>query len=134
MSTVTVDAAALRTVLAALNGPSHHIRELQATRSLKALGHYSPIDTLIEQFNAQVKPAAQNPANASREYYFALRDSHASGAEESYFGARPQHDNDERRTGFNDGFDRGFDAAEAIFNPPPALPTGHAVRAKGGTA
>lgn len=56
--TVTVDAAALREVLAALQGPGHMIRELQIARRLHTLGHPSPIETLIEQFHAQ---AAKGP-------------------------------------------------------------------------
>lgn len=59
--TITVDASALRQVLAALIGPAHLIRELQATRSLHKLGHPNPIDILLEQFNAQ---AAKEPTNA----------------------------------------------------------------------
>lgn len=47
--TVTVDAAALRQVLAALIGAEHEIRELQFTRSL---GN-SPIDLLVRQYNEQ---------------------------------------------------------------------------------
>jgi hypothetical protein len=47
--TVTVDAKALRELLVALNGPAHHIRELQVTRGFMD----NPIDTLIEEFNAQ---------------------------------------------------------------------------------
>lgn len=56
-ATVTVDAADLREILVALNGPAHYIRELQVIRSL---GN-NPIDRLIEQFNAQVAP--QEPSN-----------------------------------------------------------------------
>lgn len=47
MKTVTVDADALRQVLQALNGPGHHIRELQAIRGLGD----SPIDKLVEDYN-----------------------------------------------------------------------------------
>lgn len=56
METVTVDAKALHSVLVALNGPGHLIRELQATRNLHAMGddYANPIETLVEQFNAQV--------------------------------------------------------------------------------
>lgn len=50
-ATVTVSADALRQVLQALIGPGHHIRELQATRSLHKLGHPNPIETLLEQYN-----------------------------------------------------------------------------------
>lgn len=45
---VSVDAASLRQVLLALQGPPHLIRELQAIRSLPG----SSIDVLIYQFNA----------------------------------------------------------------------------------
>lgn len=48
---VPVDAAALRQVLVALNGPGHYIRELMAIRDL---GN-SPIDALLEQFNEAIK-------------------------------------------------------------------------------
>jgi hypothetical protein len=48
--TVTVSAVDLRAVLMAAVGPPHLIRELQAIR---ILGN-SPIDRLVEQFNAQV--------------------------------------------------------------------------------
>jgi hypothetical protein len=44
-----VDAAALRQVLQALNGPGHHIRELQVCRGLPD----SPIEKLVAEFNAQ---------------------------------------------------------------------------------
>lgn len=54
---VSVSAKALRSVLTALNGPPHHIRELQALRGSglsKLTGDVSPIDTLVEQFNAEI--------------------------------------------------------------------------------
>ena len=50
MEKVYVDADALRSVLQALNGPGHLIRELQVIRSLGD----SPIDLLIKQFNEQM--------------------------------------------------------------------------------
>lgn len=50
--TITVDRKALHTVLQALVGPGHLIRELQHTRSLHKMGHPNPIDTLIEQYEA----------------------------------------------------------------------------------
>ena len=53
LSTVTVDAVALHTVLQALVGPPHYIRELQAIRGL--LGNKNAIDVLIDQFNEQLK-------------------------------------------------------------------------------
>lgn len=56
---ITVDAAALRQVLQALVGPAHYIRELQTTRSLHALGHPNPIETLVEQFNTWAATQAQ---------------------------------------------------------------------------
>jgi hypothetical protein len=53
MEKVYVDADALRSVLQALNGPGHLIRELQVIRSLGD----SPIDLLIKQFNEQMSSA-----------------------------------------------------------------------------
>lgn len=64
--TVTVDGQALRQVLVALVGQPHHIRELQATRSLHKLGYPNPIDILIEQFNAAVGPQAPKPSPAAQ--------------------------------------------------------------------
>lgn len=52
---VLVDGLALRQILVALNGPAHHIGELQATRSLHRLGHANAIETLMEQFNSQAQ-------------------------------------------------------------------------------
>lgn len=54
---VAVDAEALRTLLRALNGPEHHIRELQATRDLDRLPgqERNPINLLQEQFESQLK-------------------------------------------------------------------------------
>lgn len=60
---VTVSYEPLRQILQAINGPAYLIRELQAIRSL---GN-SPIDRLIEEFNAEVKrmnEAAGAPAAA----------------------------------------------------------------------
>lgn len=51
-TTITVDRKALYTVLQALVGPGHLIRELQFTRSLHKVGHPNPIEILIEQFQA----------------------------------------------------------------------------------
>lgn len=51
---VSVDAAALRTVLQALTGPAHHIRELQATRSIAALTGDDPIGVLIDDYQAAI--------------------------------------------------------------------------------
>jgi len=53
METVTVNAQALRTVLEALNGPSHLIRELQVIRNLS--GHECPINRLINEYNNALK-------------------------------------------------------------------------------
>lgn len=59
MKTVTVNANALRSVLAALIGPGHLIRELQATRSIDALtGTENPINQLVREFNEQVDKEA----------------------------------------------------------------------------
>jgi hypothetical protein len=56
---VSVDAKALRQLLEAVTGPGHHIRELQATRSLHALGYPNPIDTLLDSFNAAIAAATE---------------------------------------------------------------------------
>jgi len=52
---ITVDAEPLRQVLQALVGSPFAIRELQATQHLHALGHPSPIQALLEQYNEWVK-------------------------------------------------------------------------------
>lgn len=52
MDKLTVSAEPLRTILQALIGPPHHIRELQATRRLPASMAGNPIDVLIAEFNA----------------------------------------------------------------------------------
>lgn len=57
METVTVNAAALRKVLNALNGAGHEIRELQVIRNLP--GEKSPIDILIDEYNAAADAARQ---------------------------------------------------------------------------
>lgn len=57
METVTVNATALRTVLNALNGAGHEIRELQVIRNLP--GGKSPIDILINEYNAAASVAQQ---------------------------------------------------------------------------
>lgn len=50
--TVAVDAEALRSVLKALIGPPHHIRELQATVDIAHLmNEPHPIATLVRQYN-----------------------------------------------------------------------------------
>jgi hypothetical protein len=46
-SKILVDAAALRQLLVAINGPAHYIRELQVIRSLGD----SPIDLLVDEYN-----------------------------------------------------------------------------------
>jgi hypothetical protein len=60
-NTTTVSADALRTVLSALCGPGHLIRELQATRGIDALtGSENPINQLVREANeqaAQARPA-----------------------------------------------------------------------------
>lgn len=53
MKTVTVNADALRQVLQALNGPSHHIAELQSTRN--PIFKDNPINILIDEFNAAIQ-------------------------------------------------------------------------------
>lgn len=54
--TVTVEAKALKTVLDALVGPPHLIRELQALygSKLEMLSSQSPIKALIDQYHDQV--------------------------------------------------------------------------------
>lgn len=64
MEKVTVSAAALREVLMALNGPSHYIRELQATRG-PLIGDNNPINILCDEFNAAVR--AHNEAQAAAD-------------------------------------------------------------------
>jgi hypothetical protein len=56
---ISVDKRALRQLLEAVTGPGHHIRELQATRSLHALGYPNPIDTLIDSYNAAIAAQGQ---------------------------------------------------------------------------
>lgn len=53
MQTVTVDANALKTVLKALAGQPHEIRELLAMRSLP--GDDNPIVKLIQNYNEQAQ-------------------------------------------------------------------------------
>lgn len=68
METVTVNATALRSLLQALNGPGHLIRELQVTRETpgrEGLFADNPIDTLIREFNEQVTASASAPAAAN---------------------------------------------------------------------
>jgi len=60
---IYVDADALREVLVALNGPGHHIHELQATRG--TLLFDNPIDKLVTNYNdaiARAKAAAETEA------------------------------------------------------------------------
>jgi hypothetical protein len=54
MDKVTVSAEALSDLLDALNGPSHHIRELQATRG-PLVGDKNPINILVEEWNKNVE-------------------------------------------------------------------------------
>jgi hypothetical protein len=49
---IEVDAAALKRVLAALAGPPHLIREIQATRHLPALGIHNPFAVLLAEYEA----------------------------------------------------------------------------------
>jgi hypothetical protein len=56
---IPVDSKALLSVLQALNGPGHLIRELQFTRG-PIVGDDNPINKLVEEFNAWV--TAQNEA------------------------------------------------------------------------
>lgn len=52
MEKISVDKEALRKVLEALNGPSHLIRELQATRG-PLVGESNPINVLVREYNEQ---------------------------------------------------------------------------------
>lgn len=63
METVTVDASALRSVLQALMGPSHHVMELWATQSLPD----SDVAKLVGQFNAAVESARAPTSTADGE-------------------------------------------------------------------
>ena len=57
MSTTPVNTEALLQVLQALNGHGHHIRELQATRSIASLtGSPNPIDVLIKDYRQSLVP------------------------------------------------------------------------------
>lgn len=49
-----VSRGAIVTLLNAVNGPSHHIRELQATRGLP-IGPENPINTLIAEVKEQLE-------------------------------------------------------------------------------
>lgn len=57
---LVVDANALKQVLAALIGPSHYIRELQATRNLP--GDDNPINVLTQQYNDWAISQMKNPS------------------------------------------------------------------------
>lgn len=48
---IIVNATALRALLAALNGPAHHIREIQATTN-PLVDPSNPIVVLTNEFNA----------------------------------------------------------------------------------
>lgn len=50
--TVSVSADVLRSLLQAVNGPAHYIRELQATRGID---ESNPINVLISEYNAAVE-------------------------------------------------------------------------------
>lgn len=65
METVTVNADALRKILQALNGPPHHIRELQAIRNLP--GYDCPITLLTEEYNAAVHEHNKEAPNLKGE-------------------------------------------------------------------
>lgn len=62
---IEVDAAALRAVLVALNGPDHLIRELQATCG--ELFPDNPITKLVIEFNAWVDLQNLAAAPAGKE-------------------------------------------------------------------
>lgn len=58
---VPVDAHALCAVLQALNGPPHHIREMQATMSLPvSMCPDHPIRTLVTEFNTWFAERSQS--------------------------------------------------------------------------
>ena len=52
---IAVSEDALRSVLQELNGPDHHIRELQYTRNIGKLTGDHPILILIDEFNAEME-------------------------------------------------------------------------------
>ena len=54
MKAITVNAEALRQILAALVGPGHLIRELQFTRG-PMVGKDNPINILVAEYNAAVE-------------------------------------------------------------------------------
>lgn len=58
---ITVDAAALHSVLEALNGSPHRIRELQATRDKPPILEGNPIDKLIAQYNEWSRNDGRKP-------------------------------------------------------------------------
>ena len=49
--TIAVNRKALHRLLAALNGPEHYIREIQATRTPDIIGFDNPINILIGEYN-----------------------------------------------------------------------------------
>jgi hypothetical protein len=59
---VSVSADALYSVLQALNGPGHLIRELQFTRDAPPIMTGNPIDTLIRDYNEAVAKASTEPS------------------------------------------------------------------------
>lgn len=66
MDKITVSAESLRQVLQALNGPGHHIRELQATRG-PLVGDNNPINILVNEFNQAVDSASAAAAQVQIE-------------------------------------------------------------------
>ena len=60
----------------------------------------------------QSAPVAQGDA-LTYEQSYAIRQGHEIASSDAYFEARPQIDNNDRRSVFRAGFDRGWDAARA---------------------
>lgn len=82
MRTVTVNAAALRQVLMALNGPAHYIRELQVTRNLP--GSDNPINILTDEFNAAINAApAHEEAKSAEPVAWMMETTHKTSGEKS---------------------------------------------------
>lgn len=54
-------------------------------------------------------------SHRSTERHIALREGHSIAAEQAYFEARPEEDTPALRRPFLQGFQRGFDAAEAAY-------------------
>jgi hypothetical protein len=74
------------------------------------------IETTITFARAILAAAQTAPALVplTSEHHFAIRQGHQIAAEDEYFAARPQIDNNDRRKVYEAGFNRGFDIAHGI--------------------